>query len=258
MIDPQYLIAVTGFVDFIEGKPRYLRVADVERAYAMPAKITRTIRRYIMGEPDKSLDLEGVGYTWDKLSAAVKAFDPTDTDAMEKLIDGLPNSEELVGGYVGAMQRVVNYVTDQMPASAAASLAGIRPRDPSLADQSRWRRKVDLAEDPLYALQWLAEGRLTTGAVECLQAIYPAILAQMVSAAMSALADAALSKSWNLPGDRSRQLTLILGRDKDAPVKQPDIAAATDAAKAKTKPPSDATNNKVSQAFGPANPNPDH
>lgn len=211
MIEPSLLVAVTGFTRFLEGDPRYLTVADLERAQGIPRRIRQAVRHYIHGTEWPGLSLEKVAFAWKKLSKAVAGFDPTNTELVEKLIDGLPNSAEISGGYVGALMRVIMYVTEKMPHNADVQMTGIRQRDPAQIDIYRWERCVTLAEEPLYVLQWMHEGRLTGAAVECLEACYPPILETMREAAVDSLATLQLKGGWNLPGAKERQLSLLLG-----------------------------------------------
>lgn len=211
MIDPALLVAVTGFIRFIEGNPKYLTVADLERAQAIPRKIRVAVKRYVSGEKWNGIDLEKVGFDWRKLSKAIGDFDAEDITLMEKLIDGLPDSSQISGGYVGALQRIVQYATDKMPRNADVQMTGIRERKPSPLDVYRWQRCVTIAEEPLYALRWLHDGRLTGAAVDCLGACYPSILEMMTSAIVDALATMQLNGAWNLPRAKENQLSIFLG-----------------------------------------------
>ena len=210
-LDPQLLVSVTGFTHFVEGDPKYLTVADFERAQGIPRKIASAVRKYVSGAEWKGLDLEKVSYDWKKLSKAITDLDPDDTTAMEKLIDGLPSSEEIAGGYVGALQRVVNYVAGRMPYNADIQLTGVRQREPSPLEVYRWGRVVTLAEEPLYVLEWLHEGRLTFDAIDCLTETYPAILDMMTQAAVGELATAQLNSAWSLTRQKTAQLSILLG-----------------------------------------------
>jgi hypothetical protein len=250
VLDPQFLVAVTGFVHFVEGEPKYLTVADFERAQAIPRKIRTAVRRYISGEEWQGLELEKVAYDWKKLSKAIAALDPDDTPGMEKLIDALPSSEEVAGGYVGALQRVIGYVNNRMPHNADVQMTGIRQREPSPLDVYRWGRVVTLAEEPLYVLEWMHAGRLTYDAVDCLTETYPAILDIMRAEAVRALAGAQLNGSWNLPRAKATQLSVLLGSFA-APGLQQAIQAmlAAESAKKATKQPAVTASSKVADAY---------
>ena len=250
MIDPQLLVAVTGFVDFVEGEPKYLTVADFTRALGIPRKIRTAVRRYVSCEEWAGLELEKVDYSWKKLSRALDALDPDDTTAMEKLIDGLPSSEEIAGGYVGALQRVIGYVHGRMPYNADIQITGIRQREPSPLDVYRWGRVVMLAEEPLYVLEWMHAGKLTFDAVDCLEETYPAILDVMRTEAVRELAAAQVNGAWKLPRGRSTQLSVLLGSFA-APGLQQAIQAmlATEAGKKAAEQPSIKASSKVADSY---------
>lgn len=250
MIDPQFLVAVTGFVDFVEGAPKYLTVADFQRAVGIPRKIRTAVRRYVSGEEWQGLELEKVAYDWKKLSKAIAELDPDDTPGMEKLIDGLPASEEIAGGYVGALQRVIGYVDSRMPHNADVQMTGIRQREPSPLDVYRWGRVVTLAEEPLYVLEWMHVGRLTYDAVDCMTETYPAILDIMRAESVRALAAAQMSGTWSLPRAKATQLSVLLGSFA-APGLQQAIQAmlADEAAKKNDKKPAVSASSKVADAY---------
>jgi hypothetical protein len=250
MIDPQLLVAVTGFTHFVEGEPKYLTVEDFARAQGIPRKIRTAVRRYISGEEWQGLELEKVEYSWKKLSKAITDLDPDDTPAMEKLIDGLPSSEEIAGGYVGALQRVIRYVDGRMPHNADIQMTGIRQREPSPLDVYRWGRVVTLAEEPLYVLEWMHAGRLTFDAVDCMEETYPAILDMMRAEAVRALADEQASGKWSLPRAKATQLSVLLGSFA-APGLQQAIQAmlANEASKKDTKNPAITASSKVADAY---------
>ena len=250
MIEPQFLVAVTGFVDFVEGNPKYLTVADFKRALGIPRRIRTAVRRYVSGEEWQGLELEKVAYDWKKLSQAMAALDPDDTPGMEKLIDGLPSSEEIAGGYVGALQRVVAYVDARMPHNADVKLTGVRQREPSPLDVYRWGRVVTLAEEPLYVLQWMHAGRLTFDNVDCLEATYPAILDIMRASAVRALRDANLNGTWTLSRAKTTQLSVLLGSFA-APGLQQAIQEmlASEAGKKNDKQPAVSASSKVADAY---------
>lgn len=232
MIDPSLLVAVTGFVHFVDGDPKYLTVADAARAAGIPRRIRSAVQHYVADSKWPGLNLEKVSYSWKKLSKAINALDPDDVTTMEKMVDGLPNSEEMIGGYTGALQRVIGYVTAKMPQNADTTMTGVREREPSPIDVYRWGRIVTLAEEPLYALQWLHEGRLTTAAVDCLRETYPPILDMMVSEAVDALATLQTNGAWKLPRGKQAQLSLLLG-DFAAPGLQQAIQAMLQTEQAK-------------------------
>jgi hypothetical protein len=251
MMDPQLLVAVTGFTHFVEGSPKYLTVADHERAQAIPRKIRLAVRHYVMGTEWPGLELEKVEYDWKRLSKAITALDPDDTPAMEKLIDGLPTaSEETSGGYVGALQRVIAYVNQRMPHNADVQMTGIRQREPSPLEVYRWGRVVMLAEEPLYVLEWMHAGRLTFDAIDCMEETYPTILDMMRSAAVTALADAQMNGAWNLPRVKSTQLSLLLGSFA-APGLQQAIQAmlADEAGKKQAQKPAVKASSKVADSY---------
>lgn len=250
MIDPSLLVAVTGFVAFVEGEPKYLTVADMERAAGIPRRIRRAVRAYVAGTDWPTLQLEAVNYDWRKLSKAVKAFDLEDVTAFSKMIGGLPPSPELSGGYTGAMLRVINYVTDQMPHNAAVQMTGVNQRDPSEAERYRWGRCVTIAEEPLYALEWMHVGRLTGLAVDCLTACYPAIYEMLTAEIVEALSVQTAKGGWRLPRDKEAQLAKILGSFA-APGLQTAIQALLDqqAGQQKSNAPSSATASRLGASF---------
>lgn len=250
MIDPSLLVAVTGFVDFVEGDPKYLTVADMTRAAGIPRRIRSAVNHYIAGSEWPGLNLEKVSYSWKKLSKALTDFDPDDVTTMEKLVDGLPNSEEMIGGYTGALQRVINYVDATMPQNADLRMTGVREREPAPIDVYRWGRVVTLAEEPLYVLQWLHEGRLTTAAVDCLRETYPPILDAMVSAAVESLATLQANGAWKLTRAKQGQLSMLLG-DFAAPGLQQAIRAMLDeeASKKQDKAPPTSSTSRVAKQF---------
>ena len=227
MIEPSLLVAVTGFTNYLEGEPKYLTVADMERAARIPKKIATAVNRYVTGDKWTALGLEKVEFAWKKLSTAIENYDPDDIVSMEKMVGGLPDSEELAGGYVGAMQRVVQYVSDQMPQTSTPAITGIVKHEPGVVSLHRWNRCVTIAEEPLCVLEWLHGGCLTTAAVDCLTAMYPPILEMMTSAAVIALGNAQLNSAWRLPRNKQVQLSLLLG-SFTAPGLQQAIQAIVD------------------------------
>ena len=250
MVDPSLLVAVTGFVSFVEGEPKYLTVADMERAAGISRKVRRAVRAYVAGDEWPALALEKVSYDWRKLSKAVKAFDVEDVTAFSKMIGGLPASPELSGGYTGAMLRVINYVTDQMPHNAAVQMTGVNQRDPSSSDIYRWGRCVTIAEEPLYALEWMHEGRLTSLAVDCITACYPPIFEMLTAEIVEALAVQTAKGGWRLPRDKEAQLSKILGSFA-APGLQEAIQGVLDqqAGQAKSNPSSSATASRLAKSY---------
>jgi hypothetical protein len=224
MMDPSLLVAVTGFIHYVEGDPKYLTVADAKRAAGIPRRIRSAVQHYVAGTKWPGLELEAVPYSWKKLSKAINELDPDDIDTMTRMIAGLPDSDDLIGGYVGALQKVLGYVTAKMPQNGDVQMTGIRERPPAPIDVYRWGRIVTLAEEPLYVLQWLHEGRLTTAAVDCLRETYPPILATMVSETVEALAVMQGNGAWNLTRAQKGQLSLLLG-DFAAPGLQQAIQA---------------------------------
>jgi hypothetical protein len=232
MIDPALLVAVTGFTHFITGDPKYLTVADMDRAAAIPRKIRRAVKAYVGATDWPGLTLEKVGYDWRKRSKALADYDPSDITTMEKMVDGLPSSEQISGGYIGALQRVVQYVQDKQPHNADIQMTGIRQRDPAPIEIYRWERIVTLAEEPLYVLEWMHEGRLTGAAVDCMTAIYPSILDMMTNEAVQALATMQTNGAWSLPRAKATQLSQLLGSFA-APGLQQAIQAMLDEESAK-------------------------
>jgi hypothetical protein len=250
MIDPSLLVATTGFVDYIEGDPKYLTIADLERAQGIPRKIRSAIRHYVAGTTWPGLDLEKVAYDWKKLSKAIAAYDPEDEPRMEKLLSGLPDVIDISAGYIGALQKVVQYVSDQMPHNADAQMTGIRQRDPAGVDIYRWGRCVTVAEEPLYVLQWIHEGRLTGHAVDCLTAMYPAILEMMTSEIVQALAEQTIKGGWVLPREKERQLALILGSFAAPGLQQAIQSMLGDEAQGQaSKSPSSAAGSRVAKTY---------
>lgn len=250
MIDPSLLVAVTGFTHFVEGQPKYLTVADATRAAGIPRRIRSAVQHYIAGTEWPGLTLEKVSYSWKKLSKALNELDPDDVTTMEKMVDGLPNSEELIGGYTGALQRVIGYVMAKMPQNADVTMTGIREREPAPIDVYRWGRVVTLAEEPLYVLQWLHDGRLTTAAVDCLRETYPPILEAMVATAVEALATLQSNGNWKLTRAKQNQLSLLLG-DFAAPGLQQAIQAMLkqEQAKKTDKAPPTSSTSRVAKQF---------
>ena len=252
MIDPQLLVATTGFLDFLEGSPKTMTVARHEKAHQMARKIRSAVRHYVAGTEWPGLDLEPVAFNWKRLDSACDAFDPTNAQVWTDLVRCLPAEHaQLTGGYIGAMTLVVNYVMDKRPHNADVRMQGIRRRPPCASDQYRWRRCVEVAEEPLIVLQKLHEGRLTGAHVDCLEAMSPVILQIITGELIPALASQ--GKSWNLPRDKERYLSLFLG-DFSAPGLQSQIQEAIKASTPPPpkKPPSQAAGSRVAKSFGPA------
>lgn len=252
-LDVQFLVATTGFINFLEGSPKLLSVAAHEKAHQLTRKVRSAVRHYVAGSEWPGLSLEAVPFNWKRLDAACDAFDPTNAKIWTDLVKCLPAEHaELSGGYVGSMTRVVNYVMDQRPHNADVRMQGIRKRPPCASDQYRWQRCIEVAEEPLIVLQKLHEGRLTGAHVDCLGAMYPAILSVITGELIQALAGQ--GKNWNLPRDKERYLTLFLGDFSD-PGLQADIQAVIAKAKAQQGPPknpSTAAGSRVAKSYGPA------
>jgi hypothetical protein len=254
VIDPQFLVATTGFLDwFQDGKPKTMTVERHDKAHRMAKQIRQAIRHYVAGTDWPGLPLEKVDFSFKRLDKACDDWDPTNAAPMTALVKCLPAEHaEMSGGYVGAILRVVNYILDQRPHNADVRMQGIRQRPPCLSDQYRWQRCVDVAEEPLLVLQRLHDRRLTSAHVDCLQAMYPAILDVMTSEMIQALASQ--GKNWNLPRDKERYLALFLG-DFSAPELQSEIQkqiAATKSATPPSKAPSTAAGSRVAKSYGPA------
>lgn len=91
---------------------------------------------------------------------------------------------------------------------------------PSLAQQQKFERAVEVASDPTVVLRRLKAGTLMTDHVEALKNMFPALYAQ----AVGAVTEAALAKGGKMtPGQRG-QLTILLGRA--SPPYQPPVPPA--------------------------------
>jgi len=252
-LDPQFLVATTGFLDFLAGNPKTMTVVRHEKAHQMARKIRSAVRHYVAGTEWPGLSLEAVPWNWKRLDSQCEDFDPTNAAVWTALVQCLPAEHaELSGGYTGAMMRVLDYVDQQRPHNADVRMQGIRKRPPCLSDQYRWQRCVEVAEEPLIVLQKLHDRRLTGAHVDCLQAMYPAILAVITSELIQALAGQ--GKNWNLPRDKERYLSLFLG-DFSSPGLQAAIQQQIKDLKAAEKPPakpSSAAGSRVAKSYGPA------
>ena len=250
-LNPEFLVATTGFLSFLEGNPKTLTVAAHEKAHQIARKIRSAIKHYVEGTEWPGLSLEEVPFNFKKLDKACDDFDPTNATVWTDLVKCLPAEHaQLSGGYVGSMTRIVNYVIDQRPHNADVRMQGIRKRPPCDADQYRWKRCIEIAEEPLLVLQKLHEGRLTGAHIDCLQAMYPAIFGVITSELVQALASQ--GKNWNLPRNKERYLALIIGdfSDPDIQSRIQDVIAQADKAWADKGGPTQTAANKVARSFG--------
>ena len=252
MLPSEFLVATTGFLDFLNGKPKTMTVERHEKAHGIVRKIRSAVRHYVAGTEWPGLSLEKVPFDWKKLDKACDDWDPTNAAPMTALVKCLPAEHaQMSGGYVGAMLRVLNYVFDQRPHNADIRMQGIRRRPPCLSDQYRWQRCIEVAEEPLLVLQRLHDRRLTGAHVDCLTAMYPTILSTITGELIQALA--AQGKNWNLPRDKERYLSLFLGDFSDpglqAAVKD---AIANSQTKKQTPGPAAKASSKVADSYGPA------
>ena len=93
--------------------------------------------------------------------------------------------------------------TAQTPAAAAA-------RPPSDAELARWGRYVQAVQDPLSALEGLAEGRVPAEAAQTLRTVYPALYGEMQRRLFQALTEH-LAGGQTLSVPQRRALSRLLG-----------------------------------------------
>jgi hypothetical protein len=217
------LLAVTGLAPLLAGKPKYVTVADGERAARLPNVIRRAVRRFLHAEAAEKVDRPAFDY--DALAEQLTA--PVPAHVVEDLIDSLPADADLQAGYAVAINRALAYLQGAIPLRSTDTAAGPERRRPPDLDIAKFKRAWEIAESPLVALGDLEAGRLVPDQVRAFAAMYPDLYSwtrmQVLDGIVDAKGDA---PAWKLDRRRDRSLQVLLQAQQVDAALRADIAKA--------------------------------
>lgn len=98
------------------------------------------------------------------------------------------------------------------------------PRQPSQVEISKYNRALDIAEQPLSAIQHIKDGTLTPDDVLTFKNLYPSLYVSMSQKLMTNMIDH-VSKGGSVPYSARLSLSLFLGQPLDATMKPQSIMA---------------------------------
>lgn len=104
----------------------------------------------------------------------------------------------------------------------------VRPMDkappPDKGAQAKYERQLDIAQQPLVALQHAKNGTLQAQDVQTLKTIYPQLYGKIVSKTLDELSTAK-ANGTHIPYHRMQSLSLLLGTPLDSTATQPVVAS---------------------------------
>lgn len=210
--DAELLVAATSLLPFLEGHPKPLSAEDAEAAARIPVLIRKSVRHYLAGKDLVVHEVPAFDYE-QLLDGLTKTID---VDAIEKLIDGLPEDSEFRVNYASDVQRVVAFLQGALPINARDSLAGAVNHRPNSLDLARFRRQWLVAESPLVVLNHLNDGKLQDDEVAALKALYPTIYQLILKEVTEAIIDRkAENKGFRPTRKQEAALGTLLQRDQD-------------------------------------------
>ncbi len=141
------------------------------------------------------------------------------TKTLEEEVDmsgklaGLEGASELYEDAIVGLTSVYNTIRDLRPLNQSATLFGVDDREPSRSEQSEYRRRLEVLENPHIVLGLLKSGQLSGLEVETLQQFYPLYYQQIVESVLEKLA---LNKE-PLGRRKNSQLGILLGVPRVTP-----------------------------------------
>lgn len=231
------LLAVTGVTPLLERAPRPITQAAGAAARRLPKRITGLLAEFLDGarfhEPERP---EPTPLDYDEL--VTRIFEPEpDTAAIARLISGFEDVE-LAQAWLQAMRAGVVYLQSVIPRESRQTMLGLERIQPSDFDLAVFRRRWEVANDPLQAVCDLVAGPLVPDQIEALVAVYPQLYEAVQSATFQLLIERrAKDEEFTLPYSKQLVLETLFQASVLDPAFQRGLQEARNAeAKGKPKP----------------------
>lgn len=143
-----------------------------------------------------------------------KRMSPSSSDRSAQVFEILNDggAPQVANSYAAASQRMVEYLSSQIPRSTRpADLLIGRRFIPSDAELAAFERKLEVSEDPTAVIEHLKNGSLTRDHVEALENVYPKLYGQIKSRIMNHIADS----GEKFPYQSRLKLSLLFQEDWD-------------------------------------------
>lgn len=169
--------------------------------------------------------------------AASSAVEPKDLDALDRRVKKLQQDPGLFSqmshgldhylpnhalAATATAANVVQYLNNIRPQSA--KLSPLDPEiEPSLVQKQRYRRALEIAQQPLVVMSSLKAGKLTPEDVQHVKAMYPALYSSLSQRATEEMINH-VSKGKTIPYDLRIGLSTLLGQPLDSSLVPQNIA----------------------------------
>lgn len=210
-ITGEQLLATTGIDAALEPGPLKVTKKQLVAAVKLPQRAKERLAEAIaQDKPGKDQGLRPFDY--DRMLELLPP--PVTEERLAENVAGWPD-QVLANEYAGALGRAWGYLQSQFPIETRDHLSGIENVRPPEVRVTRFRRLLEVVENPLSIIDRLASGELLSAEVEALKTAYPELCALLQQLATEALIDYTAEKrqgdkEWHLPMRKDKVLRRLL------------------------------------------------
>jgi hypothetical protein len=226
VFEAECLVAVLGVAHALAKSPKAPTIAELHRAGKLPDTIPKRIKELLeLKKPKPQAALVEMPDFHETNKQLTKGIDQ---DALAESL--LPVPPELHAPCAFVWSRGVQYLNDVFPRRIEALITGPKLHEPSKGDWAEFGWAWQLAQNPLSILDRMGEGIVIGGEVKHLQAMFPAIFAELAGAIGNGLAEkVAEDEKWSPPWWLRMQLCTLLGVNPISKTLLDDIEGAVQA-----------------------------
>lgn len=216
------LFGITGLRRVLAPGALKVTRAEFDKAVKLEPQIWETIYQFLDGETDV-VPLPPYDHQ-DVLTLLTKTLDEQEMEDNLAQFRGHPGGDD----FIAAANIAAEYLRTKLPRRMRMTWTGPREVVPSREELYPFRRALEAAGNPLWAIRQLLAGTLGREHVDALAAVWPDVLQVARTAYENAKADHMEQNPQWQPGRRQgRQLAVLLQSDPATP---PDLVAELQAA----------------------------
>lgn len=214
------LLATTGIKVALEPGPVKVTPADLQKADALPGRFRARLAAFLEAdEPKKTAAPKPLDY--DRMLELLT--EPLTDERLRENVAGW-GDQEVANEYADALGRAWGYLQSEFPVRTREHLSGTENLHPRGLMLARFRRLLEIVEDPETIVDRMDEGALLAAEVQVLKDVYPAI-AEMLQGSDGPIPAAGIARDalatetarrrkkdpdWNLPRSKAKMLRRLL------------------------------------------------
>jgi len=207
----ELLLATTGILVALEPGPVKVTKKQLIAASKLPDRARRRLGEWLEADKPKA---GGAPPALDYERLLELLPPPVTEDRLRENVAGWPD-QALANEYAAALGRAWGYLQAEFPIKVREHLTGPENVRPSELTLARFRRVLELVEDPLRVIDRLEEGALLAAEVTTLADAYPALLEMLREQSTDALIEEtarrrAGDKEWHIPRRKELMLRRLL------------------------------------------------